>query len=276
MRLSVLLRAGGLAAVVGFVLLSAPLPAREADSKSTIGKRIDLNTATAKQLEELPGIGAALSKKIIDNRPYKSVDDLSKAGITSAELRRISPMVTVNASMSQSLSKDIKTEGKQPRSEKDAKSSDKDAKPALINLNTATAAQLETLPGIGTASAKKIMAARPYKSVDDLTKSKIAAATITKIKPLVTVNDTKQTYTVSKPITTEAKAGAADTKSSRETTRKFEPPPQKGMVWVNIDSKKYHKEGSAWYGTTRNGKYMTEEDAKKAGYTAANSRRPRS
>jgi hypothetical protein len=42
----------------------------------------------------------------------------------------------------------------------------------------------------------------------------------------------------------------------------------KGMVWVNTSSKVYHKEG-AYYGTTKKGKFMTEDDAKKAGYKPA-------
>jgi hypothetical protein len=39
----------------------------------------------------------------------------------------------------------------------------------------------------------------------------------------------------------------------------------KGMVWVNLSSKVYHKEGK-FYGKTKRGKFMTEDDAKKAGY----------
>jgi hypothetical protein len=41
-----------------------------------------------------------------------------------------------------------------------------------------------------------------------------------------------------------------------------------GLVWVNTSTKVYHKEGPS-YGTTKKGKFMTEEDAKKAGYKAA-------
>lgn len=42
----------------------------------------------------------------------------------------------------------------------------------------------------------------------------------------------------------------------------------KGMVWVNTDSKVYHKNGR-YYGNTKQGKFMTEADAQKAGYKAA-------
>ena len=39
------------------------------------------------------------------------------------------------------------------------------------------------------------------------------------------------------------------------------------MVWVNTDSGVYHKPGTRWYGKTKQGKYMTEADAQKAGAT---------
>jgi hypothetical protein len=41
-----------------------------------------------------------------------------------------------------------------------------------------------------------------------------------------------------------------------------------GKVWVNLDSGVYHKAGR-WYGKTKNGKFMTVDEAKKAGYKAA-------
>ena len=42
----------------------------------------------------------------------------------------------------------------------------------------------------------------------------------------------------------------------------------KGMVWVNTSTKVYHKDGQ-FYGKTKKGKFMTEDDAKKAGFRAA-------
>jgi hypothetical protein len=41
-----------------------------------------------------------------------------------------------------------------------------------------------------------------------------------------------------------------------------------GKVWVNLDSGVYHK-GGRWYGTTKNGKFMTEAEAQQAGYKAS-------
>ena len=41
-----------------------------------------------------------------------------------------------------------------------------------------------------------------------------------------------------------------------------------GMVWVNTGSGTYHKSGR-WYGATKQGKFMTEQDAMRAGYHAA-------
>ena len=39
-------------------------------------------------------------------------------------------------------------------------------------------------------------------------------------------------------------------------------------VWVNLDTGIYHK-GGRWYGKTKSGKFMTVDDAKKAGYKPA-------
>jgi hypothetical protein len=139
-------------------------------------------------------------------------------------------------------------------------------KPAKIDLNTATAAELEEVPGIGPAYAKKIIAARPYASVDELTKSGIPAARLKKILPLVTVRE---------KAAPAGEAGAKVTRTARSekpagaTSSEARTPPTKGMVWVNTESKVYHLEGDRWYGKTKKGQWMTEDEAIKAGYRKA-------
>jgi DNA uptake protein ComE-like DNA-binding protein len=56
--------------------------------------QVDINSATAKQLETLPGIDAARARKIIAGRPYQSSDDLVKRRLVAkAEYDRISGQV---------------------------------------------------------------------------------------------------------------------------------------------------------------------------------------
>lgn len=59
---------------------------------------------------------------------------------------------------------------------------------ARVNLNTASLAELDTLPGVGEATAQKIVAGRPYASVEDLLRvDGIGEAKLAKLKNLVTV-----------------------------------------------------------------------------------------
>ncbi len=55
-----------------------------------------------------------------------------------------------------------------------------------VNINSAGQADLEALPGIGAVTAAKIIASRPYQTIDDLQTQKIVSkTTFEKIKSLI-------------------------------------------------------------------------------------------
>ena len=55
-----------------------------------LAKQININTATLSQLDELTGVGATYAQRIIDGRPYSSVDDLDRVnGIGPATIQKI-------------------------------------------------------------------------------------------------------------------------------------------------------------------------------------------
>jgi hypothetical protein len=58
----------------------------------------------------------------------------------------------------------------------------------IVNINTATLEELESLPQIGAARAQLIVRHRPYQTVDDLKRiNTIPDAVIDDLKPLLTV-----------------------------------------------------------------------------------------
>jgi competence protein ComEA len=58
-------------------------------------RRLNVNTATAWELEALPGIGPVLAGRIIAGRSYRAVEELDRVpGIGPKRLGRIRPLVT--------------------------------------------------------------------------------------------------------------------------------------------------------------------------------------
>jgi competence protein ComEA len=61
----------------------APAAAPSAAAKATqpAGQLVDINSASAEELDKLPGVGPARAKAIIANRPYGGKDDLNNRKI---------------------------------------------------------------------------------------------------------------------------------------------------------------------------------------------------
>jgi competence protein ComEA len=145
---------------VGFILVSALAvtvgtsgPASGQATKGQVAKEqvqekpkadglVDLNSATAAELLELPGVGEVTARKIIDGRPYKSAADLAGAGVSASEIEKLKPLVETKSL------------------------------PAPVDVNAEPVEKLETLPGIGPALAKEIVASRPHSGYESLAKLK--------------------------------------------------------------------------------------------------------
>lgn len=190
---------------------------------------VDLNTASSKDLEALRGVGPATAKKIIAARPFRSVEELSRAGLSAKQISSIAPLVTVSGAMPASVSVATKpARGAPPSPSSPGTVAAPMARPQASNpagpvdLNTASLKELEALKGVGLVSAKKIIAARPYRSVDELTKAGLSANVIASIKPLVTVAvpaAAPQTRTASVPSAAPVPSSAPAPAARPATTR---------------------------------------------------------
>jgi hypothetical protein len=112
---------------------------------------------------------------------------------------------------------------------------------------------------VGSATAKKIIAGRPYSSVSDLSKAGVPAKTVSDLNGMVTVGTPASTATKPASVTSNSAKQASSSPAAGQAGGP-------GMVWVNPDTKVFHRYGSRWYGKTKTGQYMTEADALKAGY----------
>lgn len=62
----------------------APRAGATSGTKEMPKEKLDINTASPAELQTLPGIGDALAKKIVENRPYKRKDELVQKRVIPA------------------------------------------------------------------------------------------------------------------------------------------------------------------------------------------------
>jgi hypothetical protein len=145
------------------------------------------------------------------------------------------------------------------------------AKPKKHNKKSADATSSQTtLPGEAgekTSKAKKTKAAAqdatssPQATVPGEAGEKVSKGR----KAKVSASDTTSANSANRAATSESKTAAPVKNAS---SAEIQSAKAAGQVWVNTSSGVYHKSGR-WYGATKAGKFMTEQDAIKAGYREA-------
>ena len=127
------------------------------------------------------------------------------------------------------------------------------ARTVPVDLNSATADELQALPGVGKAAAKKIIDNRPYARTDELVgKNVVSQRTYDNIRDRVVAHGSAMDADVA--------ASASPRLLANES------PYGRDTVWVDTASGNYHRDGDAGYGKTAQGGYMTEAEAIRAGY----------
>ena len=155
---------------------------------------VNINTATSSQLESLPGIGPAKASAIIqyrtDHGPFTTVAQLDNVpGIGSATMANLSGLVSIGDGVT--VEKAAVDRSAAPAAAESRASSSAGGK---VDINVASASQLESLPGIGPAKAAAIVSYRDsvgaFSRCEDLDKvDGIGPATVSALMDTCTVGE---------------------------------------------------------------------------------------
>ncbi len=192
---SLLLLAIGLLAwhVYGAQRWSCRPASLEVDALAT--PSLDLNKADHAQLLQLPGVGENLARRIevyrTQHQGFRDVDELRRvSGIGPAMLEKLRPFVYVEPTQhNEDDDRPAVTEARNESSPLASKK--KTARTQPIDINRASGAELQSLPGIGPKLSQRILdtrAEKPFRSVDDLRRVPgIGPKTLERLRPHVIV-----------------------------------------------------------------------------------------
>jgi competence protein ComEA len=179
------------------------LAARPTEHFPVAANPVDLNAADRAELLQIPGIGPGLADAILSHRQtagrFDRVENLADVkGIGTKTLDKLRPWVKVSEPppgfVARGQEPAVERLARKPSAERPAVSAPIGKKLApgeTLDVNAATADELQRLPGIGPALAGRIVAERekrPFASADELRRvSGIGPKTLDKLRPFVVV-----------------------------------------------------------------------------------------
>ena len=160
------------------------------------GETIDPNVAGDEDLDRLPGVGPAKALQIVQDReqngPFATVEDLTRVtGIGPGSVERLRPFLRIDPAMARRVVTSAAPGRLRPASSPDEPRRDLPGRGGLVDLNRATAVELQAIPGIGPVIAGRIVAYREqhgaFATPEELMEVPgVGAKTFARIAPLVT------------------------------------------------------------------------------------------